>query len=172
LSNICSKFKRFVHYRPEFIAIFLHYQYIIISLEKVKIMNFVYNVRINMQLKKEDLKYFLESIPGLKETIQKKNLEIEDIVETMMNFFYDRNIVLDNTLNALERKIFYMIEELGFMESTTETIPLGPGKYWRIHYWELKDNKIKEYVDHLKKTKKLNNNELYEAIFDTIKKQD
>jgi hypothetical protein len=60
-------------------------------------------------------------------------------------FGYD-DCVLDNLLDNADRKLFYLLEELGLVKSQREEFVLYDGRVWRIHLWILQRLAIMEHV--------------------------
>jgi len=72
--------------------------------------------------------------------------EAEEISEKIMNLFgYDKSIT-DNLLSSKERDLFYMLEDYDILTTEEETAYLPSGKRWRIHYWKIKEDKIREIL--------------------------
>ncbi len=123
---------------------------------------------INQMLTSNQLIIFLESVPGIDEITKKSNYSINQVAEMVLNLFGPDNFVLDNVLESTERKFLYFFEELGFVESITDDVVISAGRYWRIHYWILKEDRIIKYLDKLKDVKKLNYDEMYKVISDEL----
>ena len=71
----------------------------------------------------------------------------EDMAERVMNLFgYDKTIT-DNLLSPDERDIFYQLEDLDILMTEEETTNLPSGKKWRIHYWILNEDKVREILE-------------------------
>jgi len=71
----------------------------------------------------------------------------EDMAEKVMNLFgYDKTIT-DNLLSPEERDTFYKLEDLDILFTEEETTNLPSGKKWRIHYWILNENKIRDILE-------------------------
>ena len=71
---------------------------------------------------------------------------IEQIAEFVMDFFGYEERILDNQLTPKDRDVFYMLEGMGLLKTEMEEATIQKGKIWRIHYWILNTEKIKELV--------------------------
>ncbi len=87
---------------------------------------------------------------AIEEALKERDKETsvaEDMAETVMNLFgYDKTIT-DNLLSSEERDTFYELEDLDILLTEEETTNLPSGKKWRIHYWLLNENEIKELLE-------------------------
>ncbi len=90
----------------------------------------------------------------LKEAIESASIESrtdiddpDDIAELVINLFGFDKTITDNLLSPRERDIFYKLEDLDILFTEEETTSLPSGKKWRIHYWVLNENKIKELLE-------------------------
>ncbi len=71
----------------------------------------------------------------------------EDMAEKVMNLFgYDKTIT-DNLLSPRERDAFYKLEDLDILRTEEETTNLPSGKKWRIHYWILNEDRVREILE-------------------------
>ncbi|MFW6040468.1 MAG: DUF6015 family protein [Thermoplasmatota archaeon] len=111
---------------------------------------------------------------AVKKVLKERNIgaeESEKIAETVMNLFgYDKTIT-DNLLSSDERDYFYMLEDYDILTSEEETTTLPSGKRWRIHYWKLKENKIRNILEE-KEEKKEDRKDLYRDLEDEVWKRD
>lgn len=73
--------------------------------------------------------------------------EADEIAERVMNLFGYDSVITDNLLSSNERDYFYMLEDFDIVTGEEETAYLPSGKRWRIHYWRLKKNKIKDIIE-------------------------
>lgn len=98
--------------------------------------------------------------------------EAEKISEKVMNLFgYDKSIT-DNLLSSGERDLFYMLEDYDILTTEEETAYLPSGKRWRIHYWKIKDEKIREILSEEKKEEVEKESSIYDDISDDVWKRD
>ena len=72
---------------------------------------------------------------------------VEQIAQFVMDFFGYEDRILDNRLTPKDRDVFYMLEGLGLLKTEMEEATIQKGKIWRIHYWILNRDKIKELVN-------------------------
>lgn len=63
----------------------------------------------------------------------------------VMNYFGFHDTIIDNTVEAEDRKLLYALQEAGLVHSYWETVPLLDGRHWRIFYWQL-DEKTLEHL--------------------------
>lgn len=81
-----------------------------------------------------------------------ENCDIEDdwisnIAQFIMDFFGYEERILDNDLTSKDRDIFYMLEGVDILKTEMEEATIQKGKVWRIHYWILNNDKIKELAN-------------------------
>jgi len=91
--------------------------------------------------------------------------EAEDTAEHIMRYFGFSDIIIDNILTKeSDRDIFYQLEDAGLLKTDQEEVMLYNGKQWRINYWILKKDKIKELADSFGKSvkKEIDLQKLYE----------
>jgi len=62
----------------------------------------------------------------------------------VLEYFGVENTVLDNKLSSEDRDRFYQLEEEGLLTSEEEDATVSRGKTWRIHYWLLKKDRIRD----------------------------
>lgn len=62
----------------------------------------------------------------------------------IMDFFGYEQRVLDNNLTPNDRDIFYMLENSGILRTEMDETTIQKGKIWRIHYWVLNMDRIRE----------------------------
>jgi len=88
-----------------------------------------------------------ELVAALKTALRPKGMaenEIETLAEYIISFFGFNTEVVDNRLSVEDRDVFYMLEEEGILGTKQEEVHLRRGKLWRIHYWVLRVDYIKE----------------------------
>ena len=61
----------------------------------------------------------------------------EDVAKHVLNFFGNRDKMLDNVLEPDDRDAFYILEDSGILKTDREETTLYDGREWRIHYWVL-----------------------------------
>ena len=66
------------------------------------------------------------------------------IARIVLNYFGLEDSVLDNKLSSDDRDRFYQLEEEGLLTSEEEDATVSRGKTWRIHYWLLKKDRIRD----------------------------
>lgn len=81
---------------------------------------------------------------------RQKGIE-KEVAESMarfaLNFFGYGGRILDNMLEPEDRDVFYMLEDLDLLTTEREEAILYDGREWRIHYWLLKEDVIRELTE-------------------------
>ncbi len=72
--------------------------------------------------------------------------QVDELTDYLMNFFGYEGRVLDNILTPKDRDVFYMLEEIGILGTEMDEVTIKRGKLWRIHYWILRKNNIKNFA--------------------------
>jgi Family of unknown function (DUF6015) len=88
-----------------------------------------------------------EMIAALRATVGKRRMPEEDLralADYLMSFFGFETEAIDNNLDVADRDVFYMLEEEGLLTTRQEEVLIKKGKMWRIHYWILRVDRIKE----------------------------
>lgn len=83
---------------------------------------------------------------AFRNTFGKKGMlesDTDHMAEYMMSFFGFSDHVLDNRLASGDRDVFYVLEDEGFLTTTSEEVNIEKGKTWRLHYWVLKTDQIR-----------------------------
>jgi hypothetical protein len=62
----------------------------------------------------------------------------------VLSYFGLHDSVLDNKLSSDDRDVFYRMEEEGLLSSEEEDATVARGKTWRIHYWLLQKDRIRD----------------------------
>ncbi|MEM0141244.1 MAG: DUF6015 family protein [Thermoplasmatales archaeon] len=70
--------------------------------------------------------------------------EAYDIAFHVLNFFGYSRYVIDNMLEPEDRDAFYMLEDLGILDTEREETTLFDGREWRIHYWLIKPENVRK----------------------------
>ena len=102
-------------------------------------------------LKNQEPKYGIVDINLLTLAIKNSTVKSgmpEDQAEAtalyVLNFFGYSERILDNVLEPEDRDAFYMLEDADILTTEREETTLSNGREWRIHYWMLRKEKIKE----------------------------
>lgn len=66
------------------------------------------------------------------------------VARLVLNYFGLDDSVLDNKVSSEDRDHFYRLEEEGLLSSEEEDATVARGKTWRIHYWLLKKDRIRD----------------------------
>ncbi len=88
-----------------------------------------------------------EVVAALRATLGKRGMpeeEIRILAEYLLSFFGFETEVIDNNLDVADRDVFYMLEEEGLLGTRQEEVLIKKGKTWRIHYWVLRVDRIKQ----------------------------
>ncbi len=88
-----------------------------------------------------------EVVAALKATLGKRGMPDEEIcilADYLLSFFGFETEVIDNNLDVADRDVFYMLEEEGLLGTRQEEVLIKKGKTWRIHYWVLRVDRIKQ----------------------------
>lgn len=91
-----------------------------------------------------------EVVAALRETVGKHGMSEDDLralADYFLSFFGFETEVIDNNLDVADRDVFYMLEEEGLLGTRQEEILIKKGKMWRIHYWVLRVDRIKELAE-------------------------
>lgn len=70
--------------------------------------------------------------------------EAYEIAFHVLNFFGYSRYVIDNMLEPEDRDAFYMLEDLGILDTEREETTLFDGREWRIHYWLIKPENVRK----------------------------
>ena len=84
---------------------------------------------------------------ALKRTVGRRGMseeELDALAEYVLSFFGYESEVIDNRLDVDDRDVFYMLEEEGLLSTRQEEVFIKKGKLWRIHYWVLRTQRIKD----------------------------
>jgi hypothetical protein len=63
--------------------------------------------------------------------------EAYGIAGRVMDYFGFESFIIDNAIDAEDRKMFYALHDAGLLRSSWETVLLLSGRNWRIFYWEI-----------------------------------
>ncbi len=72
--------------------------------------------------------------------------EASRIAEMVLSYFGFEVQVIDNSLDPEDRRVFYMLHDLGFLSSDWEETLIPSGRMWRIYYWQLNVNSIRDVI--------------------------
>lgn len=76
--------------------------------------------------------------PGMQDTAA------VSLAEHVLNFFGFQNRIIDNMLDPEDRDAFYMLEDVGLLTTEREETGLPDGREWRIHYWLIREDRIRK----------------------------
>ncbi len=66
------------------------------------------------------------------------------IAGQVMAYFGFNGRIVDNIIDKNDRKLFYMLQEAGILNSSWETLTLHNGKNWRVYYWYFSEQNVRE----------------------------
>ncbi len=89
------------------------------------------------------------------------------VARVVLNYFGLDDSVLDNKVASEDRDHFYRLEEEGLLSSEEEDATVSRGKTWRIHYWLLKKDRIREVGQSRDKSPEDEAESVYRAIGDS-----
>ncbi len=72
--------------------------------------------------------------------------EASRIAEMVLSYFGFEVQVIDNSLDPEDRRVFYMLHDLGILSSDWEETLIPSGRMWRIYYWQLNVNSIRDVI--------------------------
>jgi hypothetical protein len=105
------------------------------------------------------LEKVLESRAGFNEdTAQEVTLKI-------LNYFGFHDEIIDNALNQEDRKLFYYLQDIDLLQTHWEETQLASGRNWRIFYWALNLERLKECE--VKLTQKAEDQDVYTSLPET-----
>ena len=88
------------------------------------------------------------------------------IARRVLEYFGHEDTVLDNKLSSEDRDRFYQLEEEGLLTSEEEDATVSRGKTWRIHYWLLKKDRIREVGRHVDAAPQSDDGSVYRGMDD------
>ncbi|HEY7587209.1 MAG TPA: DUF6015 family protein [Thermoplasmata archaeon] len=68
----------------------------------------------------------------------------QEEARVVLGYFGFQDTIIDNRIDAEDRKLFYALSDAGLLQSYWETVPLLDGRNWRIFYWHLNTEAIEE----------------------------
>ncbi|MBX8631864.1 MAG: hypothetical protein KIY12_05875 [Thermoplasmata archaeon] len=83
--------------------------------------------------------------------------EATGLAEMVMSYFGFDLQVIDNALDPEDRKMFYSLHDAGILSSAWEESLLPNGRLWRIYYWELNVNQIRNILSRKEKATETGN---------------
>lgn len=111
---------------------------------------------------------------AIKKVLEENNMDTsqaKDMADRVMSLFGFDKTITDNLLSSDERDIFYMLEDFDILATEEETTNLPSGKNWRIHYWRLKEDKIKEILKEKEEEEEEEHKSIYDDISDNVWKK-
>jgi hypothetical protein len=89
------------------------------------------------------------------------------IARRVLEYFGHEDTVLDNKLSSEDRDRFYQLEEEGLLTSEEEDATVSRGKTWRIHYWLLKKDRIRDMGRRVEQTTHDDAGTVYKSMDDS-----
>jgi hypothetical protein len=112
-----------------------------------------------------------ELTEAMRRTLGKKGMPEKEVValaEYVISFFGFTEEVIDNRLEVDDRDVFYMLEEEGLLTTRQEEIHVKRGKLWRIHYWVLRTEYIKQLVKEEVADEEMDHQLLYSSMSEEV----
>jgi hypothetical protein len=112
-----------------------------------------------------------EMIAALRATVGKRGMldaDLRTLADYLMSFFGFETEAIDNNLDVSDRDVFYMLEEEGLLTTRQEEVLIRKGKMWRIHYWILRVERIKELAKTVRATAAVDTFAVYNDLPDDI----
>lgn len=72
--------------------------------------------------------------------------EASGMAEMVLSYFGFEVQVIDNSLDPEDRRVFYMLHDIGILSSDWEETLIPSGRMWRIYYWQLNVNSIRSIL--------------------------
>jgi hypothetical protein len=116
-----------------------------------------------------------ELTEAMRRTLGKKGMSEKEVValaEYIISFFGFTEEVIDNRLDVGDRDVFYMLEEEGLLTTRQEEIHIKRGKLWRIHYWVLRTDYIKQLVKEEVGDEEIDHQLLYSSMSEEVWSRD
>jgi hypothetical protein len=86
-----------------------------------------------------------ELVAALEVKIGLKQEVASDVARRVLNYFGYGETIIDNMLDQEDRRLFYFLQDYGFMGTDWDETFLLNGRGWRIFYWRLNIAKIREF---------------------------
>jgi hypothetical protein len=116
-----------------------------------------------------------ELTEAMRRTLGKKGMPEKEVValaEYIISFFGFTEEVIDNRLEVDDRDVFYMLEEEGLLTTRQEEIHIKRGKLWRIHYWVLRTEFIKQLAKEEVGDEEMDHQLLYSSMSEEVWSRD
>ena len=84
-----------------------------------------------------------EMIRALENKLLVEETDAAKGADLVLNLFGFEDRIIDNVLEPQDRQLFYALENAGFLRSEMEETTLYDSRGWRVHYWVLQRNVIK-----------------------------
>ena len=117
------------------------------------------------QIKEEELRRAIDQTLVARGKIPPESAPV--VARMVLGYFGLHDSVLDNKLTSDDRDQFYRLEEEGLLSSEEEDATVSRGKTWRIHYWLLKKDRIREVGQHGPTPKPTGADQVYKDMSDS-----
>jgi len=107
-----------------------------------------------------------ELIAALENRMGLKHEVALDVARRVLNYFGFGDIIIDNMLNQEDRRLFYFLQDFGFMGTDWDETFLLNGRSWRIFYWRLNMFAIRKYSKAEEEKPREEIIEIYESLPD------
>jgi hypothetical protein len=105
------------------------------------------------------LEKILESRAGFNEETAR------EVTLRILNYFGYHDEIIDNVLNQEDRRLFYYLQDMDLLQTRWEETQLASGRNWRIFYWGINLDRLKEWKAKL--TKKVEEQDVYLSLPET-----
>jgi len=105
-----------------------------------------------------------EFVTALENRIGLKSELAKDVARRVLNYFGYGEMIIDNLLDQEDRRLFYFLQDSGFMGTDWDETFLLNGRGWRIFYWKLNTHNIQRYS---KKNEEIETDETT-GVYDTL----
>ncbi|MFP4051441.1 MAG: DUF6015 family protein [Thermoplasmata archaeon] len=108
---------------------------------------------------------------AIRKVLEENNMDpsqADEMADRVMSLFGFDKTITDNLLSSDERDIFYLLEDFDILATEEETTNLPSGKNWRIHYWRLKEDKIKDILKEKEEEKKEESKSIYDDLSENV----
>ncbi len=89
----------------------------------------------------------------------------QEVTLRILNYFGYHDEIIDNALNQEDRRLFYYLQDIDLLQTHWEETQLASGRNWRIFYWALNLERLKECE--VKLTKKVEDPNVYMSLPET-----
>jgi hypothetical protein len=89
----------------------------------------------------------------------------QEVTLRILNYFGYHDEIIDNILNQEDRRLFYYLQDMNLLQTHWEETQLASGRNWRIFYWALNLDQLKECE--IKLIQKVDDQDVYMSLPET-----